>query len=513
MPISPSSSSSTKRKRDENSEDSEHRKREMNSAEAAAKSLSPSPSPSLSLSPSQQSAINLILTGTNVFLTGGAGSGKSHLLNAAISHLQALHGRRRVGITATTGVASTHISGVTTHSWSGITNSQLSVSGLVVSIKMDARKLSHWCNTRVLIIDEISMLDGAFLDKLNDVAKRVRKSEKAFGGIQLVFCGDFYQLPPVSLNNRRSFAFESTAWKECALVTAHLTESFRQANDTVFQDILNEARKGALTEKSILQLYQVQRRGTAAAKRSLQPLQVFAKRARVDAANKRQLTNLNNPIHTFVARDKLVKRAALKNVKMALNAAMTLAEEVEICEGAQVMLVKNLDTSRGLVNGAVGVVESVGTYTKLSRDDEDNEDGSEKEDGMILPSLTSSSARKVLYKASSAQDTEGKRGVLVRFHNGLRGIVSPLKVEMEDDVGDTLATRFQLPLILAWATTIHKSQGQTLPSVTVHLDEVFEHGMAYVALSRVRCLDHLQIKGFDKSRFIVDKKVKKFDTS
>ena len=150
------------------------------------------------------------------------------------------------------------------------------------------------------------------------------------------------------------------------------------------------------------------------------------------------------------------------------------------------------------MNSAVGVVESVGTYTKLSRVEEDKEGGLEKEDGMILPSLTSSSARKVLYKASSTHDTECKRGVLVRFHNGLRGIVSPLKVEMEDDVGDTIATRFQLPLILAWATTIHKSQGQTLPSVTVHFDDIFEHGMAYVALSRVRCLDDLQIKGFDK---------------
>ena len=125
----------------------------------------------------------------------------------------------------------------------------------------------------MLIIDEISMLDGVFLDKLNDVAKRVRKSDKPFGGIHLVFCGDFYQLPPVSLNNRRSFAFESAAWKECHLVTAHLSSSFRQAHDTAFQDILNEARMGALTDKSILQLYQVQRRGPVA-KKSFQPLQV-----------------------------------------------------------------------------------------------------------------------------------------------------------------------------------------------------------------------------------------------
>lgn len=180
---------------------------------------------------------------------------------------------RRVAVTATTGVASTHIGGTTTHAWSGITNSQLTVAGLVVSIKLDKAKLAHWTTTRVLVIDEISMLDGAFLDKLNQVAKRVRKNEKAFGGIQLVFCGDFYQLPPVTTNNKqRVYAFESEAWKECGLVPLSLPTSFRQRDDTVFQTILNEARKGALSDGSVLALYNVQRR--AATKKTLQPLQV-----------------------------------------------------------------------------------------------------------------------------------------------------------------------------------------------------------------------------------------------
>lgn len=142
----------------------------------------------------------------------------------------------------------------------------------------------------------------------------------------------------------------------------------------------------------------------------------------------------------------------------------------------------------------MGVVESLGTYTKLSDENTDEEDGC-----MTVSLLTSSSGRKVLYKpAEEQQPSNSKIGVLVQFDNGIRGVVAPLKVEMEDDVGDTLATRYQIPLVLAWATTIHKSQGQTLPSVTVHFNDIFEHGMAYVALSRVRCLDDLNIKGFEK---------------
>ncbi|TIB59566.1 hypothetical protein E3P78_03461 [Wallemia ichthyophaga] len=457
------------------------------------------------LSPAQQASLNAILQGKSVFLTGAAGSGKSYLLTCAIDALRALHGRGKVAVTATTGVAATQLSGTTTHSWSGITNSSLSVAGLVVSIKMDKAKLAKWTATRVLVVDEVSMLDGLFLDKLNQVAKRVRRRDEPFGGIQLVLCGDFYQLPPVAAgNSRRIFAFEGKAWHECGLITLSLPSSFRQAGDEAFQNILIEARTGKLSDASVLALYAVQRKPPA--RKPLQPLQVFARRAHVDAANRRQLNNLNKPIHYFSAKDKLVKQGAVRNVKMALNAAMPIPEQVELAAGAQVMLVKNLDTGRGLVNGAVGVAVSLGTYTKLSEEKEDNENENGDGDGnewMIIPSLTSSRGRKVVYKPMSdstqtKQGKQGKVGVLVQFNNGLRGLVESVKQEMEDDVGDTLATRFQIPLVLAWATTIHKSQGQTLPSITVHFQDIFEHGMAYVALSRVKCLDDLNIKGFEK---------------
>lgn len=371
-------------------------------------------------------------------LTKHKGSGKSFLLQKTVEALYNKYSETRVAVTATTGVAATNIGGVTTHSWSGITNSQLSVSGLVVSIKLNKQKLAIWQKVRVLIIDEISMLDGIFLDKLNELAKRVRKSDAPFGGIQLVFCGDFFQLPPVAIGTKkRVFAFESDAWRECKLITKQLASSYRQKDDSMFQCILNEARIGELSDKSILALYNVQRKGTTT-KSTIKPLQVFSKRARVDAANKRQLVNLNQTIHTFNAKDKIVKPGSVKNVKIALNSALTIPESVEIAKGAQVMLVKNLHTAKGLVNGAVGVVESVGIYRKDFDENRVEDDGWESK-----PSLTSQSNRKVLYKEVKSAEEKGKVGVMVNFDNGAKGLITPIRTEMEDDVGDTIATRFQ----------------------------------------------------------------------
>ncbi len=196
----------------------------------------------VTLTAAQRSVIRAVQAGTSLFFTGPAGSGKSVLLRELIRRLPSA----TTAVTASTGIAACNIGGITLHSWAGLGKSGLDLPAVEVAATIKRRRevFGRWMNTRVLIVDEISMVDGDMLDQLNAVAKAVRSSSAPFGGLQLVLVGDFYQLPPVSSRGeKKPFAFQSKAWKACVQQSIQLTEVFRQA-DSTFVDLLNEARIG-----------------------------------------------------------------------------------------------------------------------------------------------------------------------------------------------------------------------------------------------------------------------------
>ena len=227
------------------------------------------------LSNEQNSVIEEVLKGTSLFLTGGAGTGKSHTLKKCIQVLKSVYPIDQIAITGSTGVAALQIGGTTLHSWSGITNSQMSTSAIYINIKLNPRKMELWRRVKVLIIDEISMIDCEFFDKLNEVSKRLRGDLRPFGGIQLLLGGDFFQLPPVTPYSQRCrFAFEASTWKECKLITKSLSYSFRQNDDKTFVDFLNEARVGIISDKFSITLFNIQR-NCSTKHSSITPLEMY----------------------------------------------------------------------------------------------------------------------------------------------------------------------------------------------------------------------------------------------
>jgi len=209
----------------------------------------------MALTPAQHSVIRAVKAGTSLFFTGPAGSGKSVLLRELIRRLPSAS----TAVTASTGIAACNIGGITLHSWAGLGKNGLEQPALEVAASIRRRRdvQGRWLNTRVLVVDEISMVDGAMLDQLDAVAKAVRSSSAPFGGLQLVLVGDFYQLPPVSSRGQtKPFAFQSKAWKSAIKQSIQLTEVFRQA-DSTFVDILNEARVGKVSHATCLHHAQI----------------------------------------------------------------------------------------------------------------------------------------------------------------------------------------------------------------------------------------------------------------
>ena len=195
---------------------------------------------SQTLNPQQQRAVSLAIAGENIFLTGGAGTGKSYTLNHVIQALKETHGPNSVFVTATTGIAATVIGGTTLHSFAGIGQGAGSVNEWCARLNKYTR--ARWAAARVLIIDEVSMLDGGLFDKLDELGRRLLETDRVFGGIQLILCGDFFQLPPVGLvRDRLKFLFEARSWSAAAKHTVLLTAVFRQT-DGSFVELLNEMR-------------------------------------------------------------------------------------------------------------------------------------------------------------------------------------------------------------------------------------------------------------------------------
>ncbi|MEC7119978.1 MAG: helix-turn-helix domain-containing protein [Pseudomonadota bacterium] len=406
----------------------------------------------------QSTALTILKAGQNVFLTGSAGAGKTYTLNQYIHYLKAR--KVPVAITASTGIAATHMNGMTIHTWAGIgIRDQLDAGDLA---RMYERKYmrEHLDKVKVLIIDEISMLHAKQLDVVNQVLKYFKGNELAFGGIQVIVAGDFFQLPPVgkpSETNREKFAFMSAAWLEAKFEICYLTEQHRQ-NDSRLNDILNEIRAEQVSEDSIQQLLHTQH----------QPLEdnitrLFTHNIDVDQINQRHLAALDQPAKTFAAKTK-----GNEKILMTLTGSVRAPEQLVLKVGAKVMFVKN-NFEAGYSNGTLG--EVVGFL-------QDDEFG-------VLPR--------------------------VRLRDGEQLVVLPESWSVENESGKALATYQQFPLCLAWAMTVHKSQGMTLQAAEIDLRQTFEKGQGYVALSRLQSLEGLRLLGLNDTALQLDRLAIKAD--
>lgn len=368
----------------------------------------------------------------------------------------------------------------------------------------------RWREVDLLIIDEISMMPAQFFDVLNIIAQRARNNRQAFGGLQLVVCGDFFQLPPVNLN-KNQFCFEAKCWSNIIQSSILLKHVFRQEGDTTLMQILTEARIGELSSKSVALLEQhcwnppqllPQQRHHHDVNTRMKPTTLECRNQQVDQVNFYELSKLPGPTYTYHAKDVAVSPAHSNQLKNNCAAPTTLNLKV----GAQVMLLKNLDPDHGLVNGSRGVIVGFEPNSKI------NQDLPREFRNLEFPVVQFDALPGMSHKSNKSNHHSSSSDALDEEEEPsqhLRKIMEPS--EWVNKVGDhVISSRIQIPLRLAWALSVHKSQGMTIPHLTVSLEGVFEYGQAYVALSRATHLRYLKLKGFHAKAFKAHPTVKAF---
>ncbi len=452
----------------------------------------------------QSSALDILQTGQNVFLTGSAGSGKTYTLNQYINYLRAR--RVPVAVTASTGIAATHMNGTTIHSWSGIgIKDELSERDLSTLARKQflADRLKE---TAVLIIDEISMLHAKQLNLVNEVLKHVRKNDAPFGGIQVVVAGDFFQLPPIGSkgeSNRDKFAFMSEAWLDAKFHICYLSEQHRQVSAAAdggidLDDILNQIRRQDVTFEAIAAL-----EDTFDQDVDIKRTRLYTHNLNVNKINDKELAALDGEMRRFEA-------SSVGDSKLVdtLKKTVRTQDDLILKVGAKVMFIKN-NNELGVSNGTMG--ELIG-FAAVKVDDAKNQetarkdaeaDMAEDDIAVIDEGETTKAASKKKAKAESRPASAQKMPV-VRLNSGREVIAEPEEWIIEDETGDVLASYEQVPLCLAWAITIHKSQGMTLDAAEIDLSRTFELGQGYVALSRLKSLEGLKLLGMNTMSLQLD---------
>ena len=502
------------------------------------------------LSKEQETVLQRVLLGISLFYTGSAGTGKSVLLRSIIKALRQKY-KTGVAVTASTGLAACNIGGITLHSFGGIGLGSGTVDSLVKKIRRNKKATKRWMETKVLIIDEVSMVDGELLDKLNEIAKKFRRNNAPFGGIQVVACGDFYQLPPVvkktgldgEINEDMEafFSFECLAWKETIQQTIILKEVFRQKGDQVFIDMLNEMRDGRISDRTVREFQRLSR--PLSCPRGIVPAELYATRYEVENANKRRLQALPGSESRYRAID---TGTLPEPQKSTLLANFLAPQELSLKKDAQVMCIKNFDET--LVNGSLGTIidfmdkdtymkafgpetgsgAGVGAGAEPALDENgklkdfvfnDDEFSAVTTGSLTQKNLSEEEKQKAERKSKLHDDLKGdfkdRKFPLVKFlaPDGVNTrivLVEPEEWTVEDEDGHVLVSRTQFPLMLAWSLSIHKSQGQTLTKVKVDLKKVFETGQSYVALSRATSREGLQVLNFNAFKVRSHPKVVKF---
>lgn len=419
----------------------------------------------------QTDALRILDTGTSVFLTGAPGAGKTYVLNAFVKQARARGAS--VAVTASTGIAATHLDGQTIHSWSGVGVAEAMTDSLLKQIK--TRRGKRIRATDILVIDEISMMHAWLFDMVDQACRAVRRNPEPFGGLQVVMSGDLFQLPPVAHakrdrelvvpppemvamreryeragRNPEGFVTESLVWPELNPVVCYLTEQHRQDSGQLL-DVLTDIRRGAVSDAD---------RAALDARIGVEPAEddvavyLFPNNRQTDELNDRKLAQIDSREHVYEAQASgpvhLIKR---------LKSTMLAPELLTLKVGAAVMALRN-DTNQQYVNGSLGTV------------------------------------------VDFVANRDGDEYPMVRFDNGHIVIMQPAAWEMMD--GETvLASVKQVPLRCAWAITIHKSQGMTLDRARMDLRRTFAPGMGYVALSRVESMDGLYLDGINDRAFLV----------
>jgi ATP-dependent DNA helicase PIF1 len=417
----------------------------------------------------------------NIFITGPGGTGKT----ALIKYIQKDASRKgyNIQVCALTGCAAVLLEckAKTLHSWAGIGLGNGSIEQLVTKITKNRFLKNNWKDTDILIVDEVSMMSQKLFELLDAIGKTIRKNNRPFGGIQLIFSGDFYQLPPVGDKDdpeTTRFCFESQNWSQTFQPHNHiqLTKIFRQL-DPIYQKILNQIREGKLRRSSNeILLHHVGRE--IPQEIAIRPTKLFPTRNKVDQINTTEMNKLTSDEHEFklkyhsdldMTASELLKRRQYTREQIQTELAylkgnLRCDEVVKLKIGSQVMCIVNIELDNGemICNGSQGIV------TRLSE--------------QKLP--------------------------VIRFRNSYEMTMS-YHVWPSDNIPGIGVS--QIPLILAWALTIHKSQGATLDIAEIDAGSgIFECGQTYVALSRVKSLDGLYLTSFDASRIKINRKVQEF---
>jgi ATP-dependent DNA helicase PIF1 len=440
----------------------------------------------MSLSLEQEQIIELFKKGENIFITGPAGTGKTFIIKKIVEI--ANENNKNIQVCALTGCAAVLLKckAKTLHSWAGIGLANGPIDKIVERISSNKYKIKPWKQTDILIIDEVSMMSKKVFELIDKLGRTIRKNQHLpFGGIQVVLSGDFYQLPPVGTqddNDTSLFCFESERWRETIKNRIVLTKIFRQADDK-FSKILNQIRTGRLTLKSYNALKErVDIKYNADA--IIRPTILLPTRKSVNKINQDELEKLTSEKKQYnladvdMFQDIILSKTLSDNDKIKRNSFTKQQIEAEIqflknsiiadtnlvlCIGAQVMCIANLelDCDIPIVNGSQGIVES------------------------FVDELP-----------------------LVRFISGRKKVIGYHTWQSETILGIGIK---QLPLIHAWAITIHKSQGLTLELAEIDAGHgIFECGQTYVALSRVKTLDGLFLSAFNLDKITINKKVKDF---
>lgn len=425
----------------------------------------------MNFSPEQQAVFDAYRTGKNVFMTGPGGTGKSHLIRAIYNDAVAMG--KQIQVCALTGCAAIllNCNAKTVHSWAKIGLGSGPNEAILHKIQK-FKKTKPWLSTNLLIVDEVSMMSLKIFELLDYLGQKIRKNTQPFGGIQVIFSGDFFQLPPVPDRDDADtgkFCFESARWSATFDYQIELKTNFRQSDDS-FARILNQIRVGKLYKSGYEMLKA--RVGVDSSGNIVQPIKLFPRKYSVDTINHAEMSKIADDEQVFRAMlvkadvDPRISPEAIAEEEAYLRKNALFEEEVRLKKGAQVMCIANVDMDIAKIcNGSVGVIlDFVETPT-----------GS-------FP--------------------------LVRFNNGAERIMARHCWQSENIEGLSMA---QVPLILAWAVTIHKSQGATLELMEIDVgSDVFEYGQTYVGLSRVRDVSGLYIKSFVPEKIKVNPKVQAF---
>lgn len=438
----------------------------------------------INLSETQEQAFSAYKQGKNIFVTGPGGSGKSALIGHIVNDAKD-HGKN-VQVCALTGTAAVLLqcNAKTIHSWGGIGLASGDIMAIANRVNKSRFKKKNWKAVDLLIVDEVSMMSKKLFELLDITAKLCRKSSLPFGGIQVIFTGDFFQLPPVGNRDEpetSQFCFESPLWNDIFDKQIALTKIFRQ-DDASYIKILNQIRIGKITKSTLERLKTLVGRKVADDEEIL-PTILYPTRKKVDEINMRSLNALTGEDKTFnyqyCERDELKltpEQTYLSNIadtdqvereKKYMVDNINFDNAVQLKVGAQVMCIANLDLdgTYPICNGSRGIVKSFG--------------------------------------ASGLPIVEFKNGAVLEigYHKWQSETIPSIAVK-------------QIPLILAWAITIHKSQGASLDMAEIDVgNNIFECGQTYVALSRVKSIEGLFLKSFDPTRILINKKVRDFYAS